>query len=126
MYFLYDLLHISAAKHKYLSVKQDPELAEACVSYGLMGIVNAVLSVAGAFGFQWGLSFLLTASAGNYILGWILVVVFAIVILTQLISAAINSLWQLRLNRKVVGYFSFLCLLGAVAGVVLVITLFKI
>ncbi len=121
----------SKADRKYNKLKADEEKRENSVSLGVRGIIQAILSAAFVVLFVFGGVFCFSKTefelAGLLlILGGVLSLLCGLAVLVQgVIGALIYVIYQMKLNKRAVGWISlviwFICLGGAIAASVVII-----
>ncbi len=98
------------------SIKRDPELRAKTVRFGVKSIVFSLFAAAMAIGggFLW-------AHQDNLLVIFAIVIAIALFIgaVVMFIDALINTVCQLSLNKKAIGFISLVILMAAIAGAVI-------
>lgn len=113
-------------KVRYETIAKDPERKEKSVYFGVRSIISSIFSAIVIALSIWGIFACFNAlntDSFNMILAWIFIVLLAVIALTALfngfVAALISTMYQLRLNKKPIGWVALAILIVAFVGAII-------
>ncbi len=113
-------------RFRYDTIAKDPERKEKSIYFGVRSIISSIFSAIVIALSVWGIfacSNAMNADSLNAIVAWVFIVLLAVITFTALcngfVSALISTVYQLRLNKKPIGWVALAILIVSFVGAII-------